>query len=646
MTLLSLDAVAKRHADTQVLAEVTLGVHSGDRLGVIGLNGSGKSTLLRIMAGDTEPDAGRVVGGSLVRVSYVAQEPDLDPDERVLPVVVGLSTADAEPPTAAARALREFEQATAALELAPTDERVHQRLEAAVRLMDAGGGWELERRARALLDRLGVLEAHRMVGTLSGGQRKRVALARGLAAEAELLILDEPTNHLDVEAIEWLEDRLLARSGALVIVTHDRYLLDRVATRIVEVESGTIRTGHGSYTDHLEARILREEQAAAADRRRRNRARTELAWLRRGPKARTSKARYRVRQAREVIEARPEPEDGDLNLRLPGRRIGSKVVNLQNAGKRYGDRWVLRGIDYRLSPKARIGVVGPNGAGKTTLLGLIAGRLQPDAGKVVIGETVVAGWYGQDPEPLPPSRRMIDAVDEVVRETVVDGVRVTAGQLLERFGFAAATQRAWVGQLSGGQRRRLELLRVLGTMPNLLLLDEPTNDLDLDTLGVLEELLDSWPGALVVASHDRYFLDRVCDEVLSIEPDGSVRQHPGGWSAWREARAAQERALAERAAAADRRQEATRPRAAVRKRAGQPSGRGRKLSYAERREVDELERRLGDLEERKTTLTESLQQTIDDHETSRAVSEELAEVLDALESAETRWLELAEIGEP
>ncbi|MPZ88183.1 MAG: ATP-binding cassette domain-containing protein [Nitriliruptorales bacterium] len=637
MTLLSLDGVAKRYADTQVLRGITLGIHDGDRIGVIGLNGSGKSTLLRIMAGVSEPDEGRVVTGSMVRIGYVAQEPDLDPDDRVLPAVMGRSRGTA-PPSPAVRALGEFERATAALQAAPEDERAHALLESATRLMDAEGGWQLERRAHALLDRLGVSEVHRPISALSGGQRKRVALARGLATEAELLILDEPTNHLDLEAIAWLEDELHARSGALVLVTHDRYLLDRLATRVVEVESGTIHAGLGSYADYLEARARREEQAAAAERRRRNRARTELAWLRRGPRARTSKARYRVRQAREVVEMRPDAEPEDLNLRIPSRRLGSKVVNLHNAGKRYDDRWVLRGIDHRLAPGARIGVVGPNGAGKTTLLAMIAGRVRPDAGKIIAGETVVTGWYGQDPEVLPPTQRVIDAVEEVVREVAIDGPKLTSGQLLERFGFPPALQRSWVGQLSGGERRRLELLRVLGTMPNLLLLDEPTNDLDLDTLGVLEELFDSWPGALMVASHDRYFLDRVCHDLFAIEPDGTVAHHPGGWSAWREAVAAETRSRREHAAA---------ERPPPSRQAPQLGGqrRARKLGYRERRELESLDRRLSHLEERKTTLTMALQHAVDDYETSRAVSEELAEVLAALESAEMRWLELAEIGE-
>ncbi len=571
-TLVSLDGVAKRYAERQVLAGVTLGIAEGDRIGVIGLNGSGKSTLLRLIAAVEPPDSGRVVFASGVRVGHVPQEPAFDPASTVFDVVP-------------------------------------------------------DRSARALLDRLGLTPYgdHR-IGDLSGGQRKRVALARGLAADADLLVLDEPTNHLDINAVEWLESILRARGGALVLVTHDRYLLDRLATRIVEVAGGELRTGYGSYADYLKARVRIQDQAIAVERRRANRARVELAWLRRSPAARTSRDRLRTRRAEELLAA-AGPEREEIDFGLPTRRLGTRVVDLLEAGKRYGDRWVLCGVEHRLARGARIGVVGANGAGKTTLLALIAGRLAPDEGRVVVGDTVVPGWYGQDPEPLPDRLRVIDAVDEMARQTVLpDGRQIGASGLLERFGFPAVLQGAWVGQLSGGERRRLELLRVLAGVPNLLLLDEPTNDLDVDTLTILEEFLDTWPGALVVASHDRYLLDRVCDDIFAIS-DSRVRHHPGGWSAWR---------------AAQRDTVSTAPRGS---RPSRHSERSRKLGYAERRELVSLERRLSDLETRKADLTAALQRGGADYDVVRVAGEELTGVLAELDAAETRWLELAEIGE-
>ncbi|MDP9406249.1 MAG: ATP-binding cassette domain-containing protein, partial [Actinomycetota bacterium] len=356
---------------------------------------------------------------------------------------------------------------------------------------------------------------------------------------------------------------------------------------------------------------------------------TELAWLRRGPQARTSKARYRVEQTRTLLAAEPSADSAPFAVDLPSRRLGTKVSNAHRAGVRYGDAVVLRDVDVKLAPDARVGVVGPNGAGKTTLLRLLAGRLAPSTGKVVLGETVAVGWYGQEPQPLPPRQRVLDAVRAVVLETQLsDGVTVSASQLLERFLFDAPAQRAYVGELSGGERRRLELLLVLATAPNLLFLDEPTNDLDLDTLGVLEEYLDAWPGALVVASHDRYFLDRVCDDLYAIDADGTVRHHPGGWSAWRASRVAAQR---------------TAPRPPTPSTQAPPRSRARKLTFNERRELAELERALPQLEARKAALTAVLQEPADDYAAAVAAGEELAAVLAAIDAAETRWLELSDI---
>jgi len=602
MPVVVLDRVAKRHAEKQVLAGVTLGVDGGDRVGVIGRNGSGKTTLLRLLAGVEDPDEGRVTYAGGARLSYVPQEPALDDAATALAAATAVAAGQvgdgARPAGARARG-------------SEVDD-------------DTG------RRVVAFLDRLGVADPQRRVGELSGGQRKRVALAGGLARDVDLLILDEPTNHLDVDAVEWLEQHLRARRGALLLVTHDRYLLDRLATRIVEVADGALHSGYGTYADYLETRALREEQDARVEQKRRNRARTELEWLRRGPKARTSKARYRVDRAHELLASGPGPA-ADMELGLPSRRLGTRVVDVLDAGKRYGDRWVLRHLTHRLPAGARIGVVGPNGAGKTTLLSLVAGRIAPDEGEVERGETVAVGWYGQDPEPLPPGQRVLDALQEVVLETrLADGERITAGELLERFGFPSQAQRGLVGELSGGERRRLELLRVLATAPNLLLMDEPTNDLDLDTLGVLEDELDRWRGALVVASHDRYFLDRVCDDLFSVEPDGTIRHHPGGWTAWREAREAEQRAARPAPPAPDRRDD------------GRP--RRRRLAHRERQELAGLERRIPELEARRDALTATLS-SAPDNDALRAAGEELTGVLAELEIAEARWLDLAELAE-
>jgi ATP-binding cassette subfamily F protein uup len=573
MHLISLESISKSYPETPVLSDVSLGIGKRQRIGVIGRNGSGKSTLLRIIAGTEEPDAGRIVRSAGLRVASLSQDPSFPADSTV------------------------------------------------------GGVIGDDRETIAMADRLGLSDSSTSVAGLSGGQRKRLALALALAAECDLLILDEPTNHLDVDTIDWLEEHLLSRTSVLVLVTHDRYLLDRVANRVVEVNHGSLHSHQGTYEQYLEARAAREEHEATVEHRRRRRLRTELVWLRRSPKARTSKSKARVSAAHELMATKRPPIDPELSIELPSRRIGSKVVHLEDAGKHYDDQWVLRKVTLNLLPDARIGVVGDNGSGKTTLLRLIAERVAPDEGTVSSGSTVVPGWYGQDPEPIPPDTRVIAAVRERAETTLLDsGIRVPAAKLLERFQFGTDAQSATIGDLSGGERRRLELLLTLMEAPNLLLLDEPTNDLDLDTLEVLEEYLDAWPGALVIASHDRYFLDRVCDDIYSMEPGGAVQHHPGGWPAYWATR--QTTPTDPTPSAGDKPQRSTAPRT--------------KPTWKERRELEDLTKRIPHLERDRADLTAQLDAVADDY----VIATELAHRLDAtiaeLDEAETAWLELTE----
>lgn len=588
--IVSLEAVTKSYAEKRPLDGINVGIDDGDRCGVIGINGSGKSTLLKIIAKVEPADSGRVVHRGGLRVRYLDQQPVLTPD------------------------------------LTP---------------VEAAGG---TREAEAYLDRLGLGGVTQPVGTLSGGQRRRVALAEVLADDPDLLILDEPTNHLDPDVIEWLEGLLTARSGSLLFVTHDRYLLGRLATRIIEVAEGEVFTHHGSYADYLEARAARQEQEQAEARKRSNLARVELEWLRRGPKARTSKAKHRVDKATDLVAAAAvKVEEREMSIDLPSRRLGSKVTNAHNAGKSFEGRTVLRAVELKVPPNARWGFVGPNGSGKSTLLAMLAGRMEPDEGSVRIGETVHIGWYGQDPTPMPPRTRVIDAVKEVAEEaSTVDGLVVSAGDLLERFLFSKPAQRAYVEELSGGERRRLELLRVLADAPNLLILDEPTNDLDLDTLTVLEGYLDSWPGAMLVASHDRYFLDRVCDDLYAIRPDGTLRHQPGGWTAYREAQKAEAAALKAQRAAHEAAQREARSGDSSGSAGGNKPG---KLTYNDKREFGQLGVEIPRLEKRRDELHLRLADAADDYEKAQVLSEELTAVMTRLDEAEMRWLELAERSE-
>jgi ATP-binding cassette subfamily F protein uup len=577
MHLITLESIEKNYPETTVLTGASLAVSTGQRIGLIGQNGSGKSTLLGIMDGTIEHDGGTVVRASNLTIATLNQNP-----VHASGATVGDVVSD-------------------------------------------------NRSAIALADRLGLVDTARPIDSLSGGQRKRLSLAAALATECDLLILDEPTNHLDIDTIDWLEDHLATITSALILVTHDRYLLDRVVDTIAEVFDGKVWSHPGSYAKYLEARETREALRSADAQRRRQRIRTELAWLGRNPKARTSKSRHRTNKAVELVEQGVPRSRPELVISLPGRRIGSKVVNLHNAGKSYDDHVVLRSVTHLLAPDARIGVVGPNGAGKTTLLSLIARRLEPDTGKVVMGPTIVPGWYGQDPTPIPPHTRLIDAVREHGEHVVLtDRKPATAAKLLEMFQFSHEQQQSTVGDLSGGERRRLELLMVLMEAPNLLLLDEPTNDLDLDTLHALEDYLDEWSGAMVVASHDRYFLDRVCHDIFSIEGDGSIRHHPGGWSDyWLSHNSG-------RVQASPHPPEEAAPR---------PKPARTKLTYNDHRELNALSKRLDGLERDRRTLTEALAEATGDVERVTTIGSDLTEVIAQLEQAETRWLELTELAE-
>jgi len=552
--------------------DLSLTVSDSDRLGVVGLNGCGKSTLLRVLAGVAEPEAGAVRRGRGVRVGWLEQEPVL-PVGRVLESV-------------------------------------------------GDGGWEAEE----VLTRLGMGE---LLGTptdrLSGGQRKRTALARVLVAPSDLLVLDEPTNHLDLDATAWLEDRLAAFGGGLVLVTHDRHVLDRVTTRVVEIDRGRSFVHEGGYGAYLEARADREEKAEQAEGVRRNLARTELAWLRRGAPARTRKSKARITSATAIIEGRPEApaRAGALDLGFGTPRLGSKVIELHGVGFAHpGSPPLFSGLDLLLDKGERLGIVGPNGAGKTTLLDLLASRRNPTVGRIEVGPTVRLGYHDQLGVTLDPTQKVRDAVAGPTRVAGWEDDR-----LLERFWFGADARHAPIGLLSGGERRRLQLVLVLAAKPNVLLLDEPTNDLDLDTLRTLEDFLETWPGALVVVSHDRAFLERTIDEVLAVDGLGGARMVAGGYAAWEEARRARRGRQAGAASRGDTRVRPTREKRS-------PSTLHRLLKQSEK---DMLR-----LQRRADALTTALADAATDHVKLARVSAELAETQQALEAKETNWLELNE----
>jgi ATP-binding cassette subfamily F protein uup len=601
--LVDLQRVSASRSDRVLFAQLSLTVQDGDRVGVVGINGTGKSTLLRTVAGAEAPEAGRVLRGRGVRVGYLEQEPQL----------------------------------------------------ASGRVRDAvARGWEGD----AALERLGMGAAADVdVATLSGGQAKRVALAAVLAQPAELLVLDEPTNHLDLGAVAWLEAQLLDRRGGLVLVSHDRHLLDRCTTRMVELDRGKSFVHEGGYAAYLEARATREELAASAEQSRRNLARRELAWLRRGAPARTRKPQARIDAATRVVEARAEQpaRAAELGLAFRARRLGDKVVEMAGASYRYDGEPepALRGVDLVLDPRERLGVVGANGTGKSTLLDMLSGRRRPTSGTVEVGPTVEVGYYDQRGADLD--------LDARVRDLVAGPTRAPGAPedvaLMERFWFTGELPYARVGTLSGGERRRLQLLLVLAARPNVLLLDEPTNDLDLDTLRILEDFLDDWPGALVVVSHDRVFLERVTDRLVALDASGALAAVAGGVASW-VARAtgvdaAPASGAVSRAQPASARPGARRAPPSARPgptRAGgspkpvgagrdAPTGRDSPSTLAYR--IRQVEKELPRLVRRRDELVASLDGLVD-HVAIARVGAELAVAQESLDEAERRWLELAE----
>ena len=629
MHILSIEAISKNYGIRPLFENVSLGLDSEDRTGVVGVNGSGKTTFLRLIAGEEKPDTGRVIFTEGVSIGYLPQNPPYAPEETVLDAVFAASDAKM-------KLLHDYEQACQELSAGAEDEqRLLNRVSELAHLLEASGAWELETNARMILSKLGITDTAARMHTLSGGQRKRVALAHALIENPALLILDEPTNHLDAETITWLEDYLNRYTGALLLVTHDRYFLDRVTGRILEIDRSTVQSFEGNYAYYLEKKEQQELSRAVEGQKREMLIRRELAWLRRGAKARTRKSKARIDRAENLMAQPKEKARAGLDISLSSSRIGKKILELHDLTKSYDGRVLIAGLSYTLKPGDRIGVIGPNGAGKTTLLEMITGRVAPDSGTVEVGQTVRFGYYDQENRALDESERVIDYIRAVAEQIeTADGTFITAGQMLEKFLFTGAMQYAPIAKLSGGERRRLYLLHVLMHAPNVLLLDEPTNDLDIQTLVTLEDYLDSFGGCLIAVSHDRYFLDRTVEHVFRFEGEGRVRQYPGNYTAFLEARREDERAAIPAQVTAT-------ARPATRERGANASAK-RKLSFKERKELETLETRIEAAEKRKAEIEKELSTNSSDaylvhqhYQERERLTEQLAQDLE-------RWAELAE----
>jgi ATP-binding cassette subfamily F protein uup len=536
--------------------------------------------------------------------------------------------------------VREYEELSDKLAHYPDDSQLMSRLSSVMQRMDSTGAWEVETNAKIILTKLGIADFDVKVGTLSGGYRKRIALAAALISEPDLLLMDEPTNHLDALSVEWLQSYLNRYRGALLLITHDRYFLDKVTNRIIEIDRGDIYNYTGNYSYYLEKKALAEESAVSTQRKHQGILRRELEWLKKGPKARSTKQKARIERAHALRDTEFKQLNGKVDISTVGRRIGKKVIELQNVSKGYNGRTLIKDFTYEFSPEDRIGIIGGNGAGKSTLMDIMTAKIKPDSGSVEIGTTIHIGYFNQHSEELltavDDNQRVIDYIKEEGEFIQIsDGTKITASQMLERFLFPGNQQYAPIHKLSGGEKRRLYLLRILISAPNVLILDEPTNDLDVQTLAVLEDYLEDFNGCVIVVSHDRYFLDRTVDRIFALEEGGGLRQYPGNYSIYLDYKKAEEAEKQETQKTVIVEEKVVSPVAETKKR--------RRLSNWERREFEELEGKIAKLEADKTAVEKKLATLAGNYSQAQKLYEEVETLKKNIDVATERWLELAEM---
>jgi ATP-binding cassette subfamily F protein uup len=637
MAILTLRSVKKDFGIKEILRDASFSLNEGDKVGLIGINGSGKSTLLKMIAGLEPIDSGERWVNPGAKIVYLPQQPDLDENRTVLEQVF----ADSGEQMAL---VREYEALSDQLAHGQGDAaKLMARLSIVSHQMEAAGAWELETNAKIILTKLGIQDFDARIGDLSGGYRKRIALATALLSEPDGLLMDEPTNHLDALSVEWLQSYLQRFRGALLLITHDRYFLDRVTNRILEIDRGDLYPYTGNYSYYLERKAAAEDSAVNSQRKHAGVLRRELEWLKRGPKARSTKQKARIDRIRSMQAQEFKQVQGKVEITTAGRRIGKKVIELTNICKSYGDRTLIKDFTYTFNPEDRVGIIGSNGAGKSTLMDMIIGRILPDSGTVELGSTIHIGYFDQhsDDLALNENQRVIDYLKDVAELVkIADGSVITASQMLERFLFPPNQQYAPIHKLSGGERRRLFLLKVLMSAPNVLILDEPTNDLDVQTLAVLEEYLDDFNGCVIVVSHDRYFLDRTIETIFAFEPGGTLRQYPGNYSVYLDYKKDEE---TQTQASELKSQASTKPQSQVTVAEPPTEAKSRKLSFKEKREYETLEVQIPQLEAEKEELEKVLYTNPPSGFSElQKLSERLAELSQTIDTATDRWLELAE----
>jgi ABC transport system ATP-binding/permease protein len=614
---LSVEQLSKSFGAKQVFDGLNFGIEKGEKVGLIARNGTGKSTLLRCLTGQDSPDAGIITFRNGLTLGYLAQKQNFNPELTVLETVFAGDS--------------EQMQAIRAYELALEGSHEDETFYTALNDMERTQAWSYESNAKEILHRLGLEDMSKKMGLLSGGQQKRLSLALELLKSPDLLILDEPTNHLDLQMTEWLEDWLLNSTATLLMVTHDRFFLDNVCDTILELEDGQLFKHKGNYSYYLEKKQEREENQATVVSKAKSAMRKELEWIRRQPKARGTKAKYRVQAFEDLKEtASKRLNDDEISLEINIPRMGSKVVELHKVSKGFDGKTLIKDLSYTFLRHEKVGVIGPNGTGKSTLLNLITGSLSPDKGKVVVGDTVVFGYFTQQGIQFKEGQRVIDTVKDIAEVIpLTKGQKITASQLLERFLFTKDMHYNLVDSLSGGEQRRLHLLKVLMNNPNFLILDEPTNDLDVFTLQILEEYLMDFPGVVLIVSHDRHFMDKLVDHCFVFEGEGTMRDFPGNYTQYRLRAAMEEKAKKEN------------KRTSPVEKAVHSSGEKTKLTYAERMEFDGLDGEIDTLENKLKTLSHNLTQSNTTDELL-SITEKIGEVQKELETKTQRWMYLAE----
>lgn len=610
MILLNAEKISKGYSDRQLLDGCSLAVGQGDKIGLIGVNGTGKSTLLKVMAGVDFPDSGTVTRSGGVRVAYLPQNPEFAPETTVLQQVITGVAID----KARAKEAKVVQQAD-------------------------------EYQCKSILTQLGLSDYDQPIGQLSGGQKRRVALACALAAESEVLILDEPTNHIDSEMVDWLESYLKRYQGAILMVTHDRYFLEWVVNRIVELDRGKLYSYPANYSQYLELKAQREEMALATERKRQSLYRKELAWIQRGARARSTKAQFRVDRFEELKKPGYVPDQSKLEVSALSSRLGKKIIEIEQISKSFDGKVLVKDFSYNLLKGDRVGIIGPNGYGKTTLVRMICGLLEPDQGRIVRGETVRIGYFSQESfagEDFDPTVKAIDYIRHISQEIQTPEGTLTAAQMMEKFLFPTDLQYTEIGRLSGGERRRLYLLRVLMEAPNVLVLDEPTNDLDIETLAVLEDYLEQFPGVVIAVSHDRYFLDKLMNHVFVLAGNGEVRHYTGGYADYRADVAAERQRLA----AQQRLDSQPLPNSSPKKPSGGRSHQEKlKFSFKEQREYEEIDGVIAGLEEKIAQTEALIAQNASDYAALQELTAEKEELEAQLTAKMERWVYLNDLAE-